>query len=55
MGPDAVEEISLDTMEITGTYSTLGASTIHVLTMLLKSVVEIITMNLATSQNTSGV
>ena len=49
---DMEDETTLDIMEITGTFSTHGASTIPVLTMQLESAKVIIIMNLAMSQST---
>ena len=49
---EAEEEISLDTMETTGTCLTLGELTTLVLTTLPESAKEITTMSLAMSQST---
>lgn len=52
---DVVDETSLGTTGITGTYSTHGVLTTHVLTMLLKNVEETTTMNRVTNQSITGV
>ena len=55
MVQDQVDETSLGTTGITGTYSIHGGLTTHAPTMLLESVEETTTMSLVTNLSITGV